>query len=104
SFIRYSKNLFDGIWRVLGIGADSKVYTNNTLFRSAVIPIEDNKTYSIKVHGTHNQFAVGVQDVKDAQTVILKLHDKTLSEYTFTNTTNKYLYVWVSSIGEEPLI
>src|SRR5699024_7584110 len=78
--------------------------------RTGVVEIEPNKTYTIKIHGTSDKFRVATSDslpdFGSAGTYTpnkMWVFNDDLREFTFTNNaTDYYLYVYVSSEGNEP--
>ena len=124
NFVKKTKNLFDGNYLDKIVGRNEShsgvmLYPRNNfdsnLGKTAVIPIEPNETYTIKVHDPEmsNAFRIGIHseypvfedtNVTPLDELVYAPHpDDGIREYTITNTdTGKYLLVYVSNEGKEP--
>ena len=122
NFLTTSKNLFNGKYEkgILSYSSPpasikyrSVIPLDPSSGRVAIIPIESNKTYSIKVHELEkaNRFLIAVVNTPVTLTPSFKEADKiinidnSLKEFTFTNDgLGKSLLVFVSNVGLEPLL
>lgn len=117
SYTVRTRNLFDGNYRVMGVGGvigGSAIAANSDgTRRSAVVAVEQGKTYTIKVHepSKADAFRVGlnqsIPEVALGQTVSihsLVAFNDVLREYTFTAPINGFVIATVSTTGQEPLV
>lgn len=128
-FTKRSNNLFSGnylkgkmlTWHESLGGPPEPRYVTRTNYahydgRLAVVPIEPNKEYTIKVHepDKKNNFRVAVCNdfplfpdywTLESEVDTFFIDDPSLNEYTFTNTaTGRWLLVYVSNASKEPLL
>lgn len=111
-----TRNLFTGEFRVFAIGGIvgslALAESSSNLHRTAWAPIEDGKTYTIKVAPEADSFKVAVHtslppDLAPGQsrtlTDLLEFND-ILTEYTFTAELDGFVMVNVSNTGQSPRV
>ena len=102
-----SDNLFQGYTSSCYVYTDGTI--NNALItelcQTAIVPIQEGKTYTITVTGAHTRFRVATDPslyLGYVKATTLLVNNPALSTYTFTNTTDRYLYVYITDDGTFP--
>lgn len=118
-FLNPKKNLFNGHFVNGMIRVPVNALENMEIIssydpyigRTAVIPIEPNETYTVKIHNTNlkNVFRIAIMNAYPVFDTIAKpvdtpvIFNDSLNQHTFTNTGNgKYALIYVSNSGKEP--
>ena len=115
SFMKKTRNLFDGTYRngALSVNAGNmtlnNTYGNANVSNLTVIPIELGVTYTVKVHDSHDVLRIAVNNTEPIYTgnnnMLSEnlLNSRSSSEHTFTNTsTGKFLLVQTSESNQKP--
>lgn len=119
SYSERTINLFDGIYHSLYVagnpGQTAFIYNNYPDAKTAIIPIRNGKTYTIKVHERDKKdlFRVGLNQtiptVFDPLSHLATMHslltaNSALNELTFVSSLNGFVFVTVSNQNNEPLL
>lgn len=115
TFMKKTRNLFNGIYRTGALSVNSgnmtlnNDYGNANVSNLAVIPIESGVTYTIKVHDNHDVLRIAVNNIEPIYTGNNNfldgniLNTRSISEHTFTNTSSgRYLLVQTSESNQKP--
>lgn len=109
-----NKSLFDGYRSDVTLSVNTSVNyiypsTSGTA-RTAIVPIEFGKDYSIEVNGEHNRLLIGIANGSQANAPLVRINNRQTLQYydtfQFTNDNNyaynKYLVITVSSQSHTP--
>ena len=114
SFSEKTKNKFNGTYEKIWLygSLDKPHIVKNETRRTAIVPIDPNKSYSISVYGAKDAFRIATSvnlPTYNADGTFFPdrfLHFNDVGrQFSFTNNgTDKYLYVMVSQNSHEPLM
>ena len=117
TFMSSTRNLFDGKYYPYSVsgtpGVTALLYNTDNKKRTAIVPIIQGKTYTIKVHepALSNNFRVGTHtsipifsNVGSVNLTEFLVYSDALKQYSFTANLTGFVFITVSSNNNEPKI